>query len=178
MADGAAMSVGRWLAQRGKALLMLPIALLILFEEWGWEPLKRAMAWLMRWPPLAWIERGITRLPPYPALLVFFAPTLLLLPVKLSALWLIGQGHAVLGLAVIVAAKIAGTALIARLFQLTQPALMKLDWFARFYRGWSLWKEAMFMRVRASWVWRAGRVIKKRVMQRWRRLTRTASSPS
>jgi hypothetical protein len=180
MADdrGPEMSVGRWLAQRLKALAMLPIALLILFEEWGWEPLKRAMAWVMRWPPLAWLERGIARLPPSAALLVFLAPTLLLLPVKLAALWLIGQGQALLGLVVIVVAKIAGTALIARLFHLTQPALMKLGWFARFYSAWSLWKEAMFMRVRASWAWRAGRVVKKRVVQRWRRLTRSASSTS
>jgi hypothetical protein len=172
------MSMLHWLAQRLKALLMLPIALLLLFEEWGWEPLKRVMAWVMRWPPLAWLERGISRLPPYAALLVFLAPTLLLLPVKLAALWLIGQGQAVLGLVVIVVAKIAGTALIARLFHLTQPALMKLGWFARFYGAWSLWKEALFARVRASWAWRAGRVVKKRVVQRWRRLTRTASSPS
>jgi hypothetical protein len=174
MAEGR----GRWLAQRLKSLLILPVALLILFEEWGWEPLKRAMAWLMRWPPLAWLERGIARLPPYAALLVFFTPTLLLLPVKLAALWLIGHGQAALGLLVVIVAKVAGTALIAWLFHLTQPALMQLAWFARFYSAWSLWKEAMFMRVRASWVWRAGRVIKKRVMQRWRRLTRTASSPS
>jgi hypothetical protein len=41
-----------------------------------------------------------------------------------------------------------------------------------------LWKEALFMRVRASWAWRAGRVLKNRVVQRWRRLTRSASSPS
>jgi hypothetical protein len=172
------MSVMQWLAQRLKALLLLPVALLILFEEWGWEPLKRAMAWVMRWAPLAWLERGIARLPPTAALLVFFAPTLLLLPIKLAALWLIGQGQAALGLVVIVVAKIAGTALIARLFHLTQPALMRLAWFARFYSAWSLWKEALFIRVRASWAWRAGRIIKKRVVQRWRRFTRTASSPS
>ena len=73
---------------------------------------------------------------------------------------------------------IAGTALIARLFQLTQPALMKLGWFARFYSAWSLWKEALLVRIRASWAWRVGRVIKKRVAQRWRRLTRSASSQS
>jgi hypothetical protein len=74
-------------------------------------------------------------------------------------------------LVVIVVAKVAGTALIARLFQLTQPALMKLGWFARFYGAWSLWKEALFMHVRASWAWRSARVIKRRVGQRlarWR----------
>jgi hypothetical protein len=59
----------RWLQRAFEAL----IALLILFEEWGWEPLKRAMARLMRWGPLAWIERAILRLPPYAALVLFLA---------------------------------------------------------------------------------------------------------
>jgi hypothetical protein len=158
----------RWLRRAFEAL----IALLILFEEWGWEPLKRAMAWVMRWAPLAWIERVITRLPPYAALVVFFLPTLLLLPVKLAALWLVGQGQKVLGLAVIVVAKLVGTALVARLFQLTQPALMTLPWFARLYTRWTAWKQALLTQVRASWAWRVGRVVKRRVtlrIARWRR---------
>jgi hypothetical protein len=157
----------RWLRRAFEALL----ALLILFEEWGWEPLKRAMAWLMRWPPLAWMERRIAALPPYAALAVFALPTLLLLPIKLVALWLIGNGQAMLGLIVIVAAKIGGTALLARLFQITQPALMRLPWFERFYTGWTAWKDALFTRIRASWAWRVGRVVKRRVAQRvarWR----------
>jgi hypothetical protein len=161
-----------WLAQRLKALATLPIALLILFEEWGWEPAKRAMAWLMRWAPLAWIERRIAGLPPYAALVVFFAPSLLLLPVKFGALWLIGHGQALLGLAVIVLAKLAGTALLARIFQLTQPSLMRLPWFARAYTRWVAWKGALVDEVRASWVWRSARVIRRRVAQRvarWRR---------
>ena len=56
-----------------------------------------------------------------------------LLPIKLSALWLIDQGHAAWGLAVILAAKAMGTAVVAHLFSLTQPALMRLDWFAHRY---------------------------------------------
>jgi hypothetical protein len=156
-----------WLKRFLEALL----ALLILFEEWGWEPLKRAMAWVMRWPPLALLERWVERLPPYAALVVFGLPTLLVLPIKLLALWLIGNGQAMLGLAVIVAAKIGGTALLARLFHLTQPALMRLAWFARWYARWTVWKEALFVRIRASWAWRAGRVVKRRLAQRiarWR----------
>ena len=35
----------RWI----RRLLALPVALLLLFEEWGWEPLQRAIAWLARW---------------------------------------------------------------------------------------------------------------------------------
>ena len=157
----------RWLRRGFEALL----ALLILFEEWGWEPLRRVLAWVARLPPLAWLERRIVALPPYAALAVFVLPTLLLLPVKLAALWLIGIGKAGLGLAVIVMAKLVGTALLARLFQLTQPALMQLAWFARLYRRWTVWKEAVLAHVRASWAWRVGRVVKRRVAQRlarWR----------
>ena len=159
----------RWL----RRLVTLPIALLILFEEWGREPLKRAMGWLMRWAPLAWIERRIAALPPYAALAVFFAPSVLLLPVKFGALWLMAHGQALLGLAVVVLAKVAGTALLARLFQLTQPALMRLPWFARTYTRWVAWKGAVVEQVRASWVWRSARVVKRRVAQqlaRWRRV--------
>jgi hypothetical protein len=161
------MLVLRWLRRGVEALL----ALLILFEEWGWEPLKRAMAWLMRSPALAWVERGVIRLPPRAALAAFLLPTLLLLPVKLAALWLVGHGQAMLGLAVIVAAKLVGTALLARLFQLTQPALMQLAWFAQGYLRWTAWKGALLAQLRASWAWRVGRIVKRRVRQRlarWR----------
>ncbi len=157
----------RWL-RRGVEALLAPV---ILFEEWGWEPLHRAMLWLGRWPPLAGIERRIGAMPPYAALVVFLLPTLLLLPIKLLALWLIGQGRAGLGLLVIVIAKLAGTALLARLFQLTQPALMQLAWFAHGYGRWTAWKEALLAQVRASWAGRVGRVVKRRVAQRiarWR----------
>ena len=156
-----------WLRRLLEALL----ALIILFEEWGWEPLRRGLAWIARLPPLAWLERRIAALPPYAALAVFVGPTLLLLPVKLGALWLIGIGHAGLGLALIVSAKLVGTALLARLFQLTQPALMRLAWFATAYGRWIAWKQSVVTRIRASWAWRVGRVVKRRLAQRlarWR----------
>ncbi|MDM4768384.1 hypothetical protein [Pelomonas sp. SE-A7] len=141
----------------------LVLALLILFEEWGWAPLQRAMAWLGRLPVLRQLEALIQRLPPYLALLVFFLPGLLLLPVKLMALWLISIGRAGLGLAVIIAAKVIGTAIVARLFALTQPALMSLPWFARLYTRWTAWKEQLLAWVRASAAWRLARAIRLRV---------------
>ncbi len=157
----------RWLRRGFEALL----ALLILFEEWGWEPLQRLAARIARLPPLAWLERRIAALPPWAALAVFFLPALALLPIKLLALWLIGQGRAPLGVLLIVVAKLAGTALLARLFKLTQPALMQLAWFAAVYTRWVAWKAAVFATVRATWAWRVGRVVKRRVAQRlarWR----------
>ena len=148
------------------------LALLILFEEWGWEPLQRLLAAIGRWPGLRWIEGAIRRLPPYGALALFALPSLLLVPVKLGALWLIGHGQVVAGAVVIVAAKVAGTAVVARLFTLTRPALMRLAWFAALYSRWTRWKAALLARVRASKPWRTARVLKKRALRRWQAFRR------
>lgn len=151
-----------------RGLLGLVLALVILFEEWGWEPLQRAMAWFGRLPGLRWIERRLRALPPYGALAMFLLPTLLLLPVKLLALWLIGRGKVLAGTLVIIAAKLVGTAIVARLFNLTQPALMQLAWFARLYQRWHDWKEALLAWVRASWPWRVGSILRRRLRRLWR----------
>ncbi len=131
------------------------LALILIFEEWGWEPLSRLLGYLARLPLWARMEVLITRLPPYGALVAFFVPALMLLPVKLLALYWISRGHAVLGIAVVLAAKMLGTAAVARLFALTQPALMRLAWFARLYGHWKPWKDALIARVKATPVWHA-----------------------
>ena len=158
------------LARLLKTLFGWLLALLILFEEWGWEPLQRALAWVGRLPGLRWLERRIQMLQPYGALALFLLPTLMLLPVKLLALWFIGQGKVLDGTLVILSAKLVGTAIVARLFTLTHPALMQLAWFARAYTRWIGWKEALLMQVRASWPWRLWRVLKHHMKQRWKRL--------
>lgn len=159
----------RGLVRAIKGLFTGLLALLILFEEWGWEPLQRALAWVARLPVLRQIEAAIVRLPPYAALLVFLLPTVLLLPVKLLALWLVAHGQKLLGLGVIVLAKLGGTAIVARLFTLTRPALLRMDWFARLYTRWTAWKEALLARVRASWAWRWSRAFKRQLRRRWLR---------
>ena len=157
--------LGRALRAVGTAVL----GLLILFEEWGWEPLQRVLAAIGRWPLLRQLEAAIGRAPPRLAVLILLLPTLLLLPVKLLALWFIGQGHRLLGLAVIVLAKLVGTAVVARLFALTRPALMRLAWFARLYGRWHAWKEGLLAQVRASWLWRTARAVKRLLRLRWAR---------
>lgn len=154
------------------ALLKWPLALVIVFEEWGWEPLQRLLVRIGRWPGFRWIEGRVRALPPYAALALFALPALLLLPVKLAALWLIHQGRTMLGLAIIVIAKVIGTAIVARLFTLSQPALMQLGWFARLYTRWSAWKEGLLAWVRASAAWRAARALKARLRRQWARWAR------
>jgi hypothetical protein len=148
------------------------VALIVLFEEWGWEPLLRLMARIAQLPGVRQLEAWIVRLPPWAALIVLLLPSLLLVPAKIGALWLIAQGQRTLGLVAIVVAKVVGTAIVARVFALTRPALLRLPWFVAVYARWAAWKESVMARVRTSWAWRAGRVIKRRVVngvRRWRR---------
>lgn len=157
-----------------RAVLLAPVALLLLFEEWGWEPLAAFFAALARLPLWGWLERRIRRLPPWAALLTFFIPALALLPVKLLALYLFGTGHATLGLMLLMAAKLAGTAVLAWLFSLTEPALMQLPWFARWYPRWKTWKDRLMDDVRRSALWQAARHLKHRVRARWLAFRRAA----
>ena len=130
------------------------VALVILFEEWGWEPLERAFAKLAHLPFVAAFERWVAALPPRGALAAFALPLLALLPVKLFALWLIAHGHSLYGLTFVLLAKLVGTAATARLFALTRPALMRMAWVARLYRRWIEWTDVLLARVRASAAWR------------------------
>ena len=117
--------------------------------------MQRLLARIGRWPGLRWVEGWARSLPPWAAVALFALPTALLLPIKLLALWAIGRGHVVLGMLVIVLAKVVGTAVVARLFTLTQPALMQLHWFAWAYAQGMRAKHAVLARARATWAWRA-----------------------
>ena len=160
-----------WLFSALRWLVRLLLALVILFEEWGWRWFARLMGQLAKLPIIGRIERWIGSLPPYGALVMLILPGLLLLPIKLLALWLIGKHRAIMGISVILIAKVVGTALVARIFQLIHPALMRLPWFVPIYGRWTRWKEALLAWVRASWAWRFGRVFKRgwrRRMRAWR----------
>ena len=148
------------------------LAILILFEEWGWEPLRRVFALIARLPVIRHLETLLKRLPPRWAFVVLILPSLLILPIKLLAVWLVAQGRVTLGVAVIIAAKLGGTALLAWLFQLIQPALMQLAWFARLHARWTAWKADLLAWIRASAVWRTARAIKLRVKRLFRRGSR------
>jgi hypothetical protein len=112
------------------APFVLLAAVIILLEDWLWDDLARIAALIGRLPLLRSIEAVIVGLPPYAALTLFAIPSLLLIPVKLAALYFIAHGKATLGLITVVGAKVAGTALIARIFTLTCPQLRCIGWFA------------------------------------------------
>ena len=143
--------------------LMALAALLMFVEEVWWEGAKRLMAAFGRLPLIRNLEAWIGRLPPYGAAALFVLPGLMLLPVKISALWLMAQGHAILGLQVIVAAKLAGTVLVARIFVLTKPQLMNLTWFATAYFVITKWRNTLYGWVESTATWRALQALRARL---------------
>jgi hypothetical protein len=133
-------------------------AFILLFEEWGWRPLAAGLKQLAKYVVWARLEAWIISLPAYGALALFAAPAICLFPLKLFALYLFATGHPVLGVALIAGAKIVGTAVVARIFMLTQPKLMQIGWFAKIYNTVMPWKERMFEQIRQSAAWRYGRI--------------------
>ena len=135
----------RWLAP-----FLAVVALLLLFEEWLWRVGSRFAAGLAAWPPLRALENGVRRLPPYPALLLFALPGLMLLPVKLLALLAIAHGHPIWGAAVFVLAKLGGAVVVARIYVLTLPSLLALIWFEQWHNRFIMFKDNLIAHMRAS----------------------------
>lgn len=165
-----ARSFGGLLRAVLRAIATVIVVPLLLFEEWGWEPLAALVARLSRLPFWAALEDRLRRLPPWGALLAFFLPVLVLLPVKVLALFLFSNGHAATALTVLVLAKLVGTALVARIFQLVEGPLMRIPWFARWYPRWKAWKDQVLALVRQSRPWRMVKAINRRISRGWRRL--------
>ena len=141
-------------------VLAAVVAVIVVFEEWGWRPLAAWLGRIARFKPIAALEGVVRQLPPYGALAVFALPSVLILPLKLVALVLIAGGHTVSAAALFIGAKIVGTALLARLFILTEPALMRIPWFKRGFDKLMPMKHALTDWVRDSAAWKMGRVAK------------------
>ncbi len=130
---------GETLLQKIKRLLLVPLswlaAIVFLIEEAIWDWTAKFMAKLGAMRLVHAIETRITALPPRWALVTFLLPSLILIPAKLIGLHAIAAGHWLIGGAIFILAKLLGMALFSRIFNLTRPALMQLDWFARLYNA-------------------------------------------
>jgi hypothetical protein len=158
----------RFLKRLG-TLIAVPI---ILFEEWGWRPLARLMQRFASLPFFERMEYAIRRASPYFSLALFLAPIALLFPFKLGALWLISHGQKTLGIIIILLAKLVSTALLGRLFLLTEKQLMTFRWFARSYRWWRSTKDRVLAGVHASSIWKRATAFSKAIREglaRWRK---------
>lgn len=109
------------------------LAVLLVFEEWLWDRLKAGFRHLAALPPMQALDRRLRRLGPWASLGVLLFPALVLLPFKLAALWALGNGHPMLGVGVLVCAKLTGTGVAAYLFDVVRDSARTLPWFDRLY---------------------------------------------
>ena len=129
-------------------------AAILAFEDWLWRPLLAWLRSLARWPIVKAIELRVSKIKPWPALLLFGIPMLLLLPFKFAGLYLIAHGKRMLGGLVFIAAKVVGTALVAWVYALTEPALSQLAWFVTARGKFLSFKHWAYEQVRSNLIWR------------------------
>ena len=133
--------------------MVIVAAMIMFFEEWLWEHLTSAMAWVARARIFRWLDARLAALPSYGAMAVFLVPCVMLLPVKIAALYLMTHGHAGGGLLIIIAAKLIGTAIVAHIFAVCRPALLTVRWFRRLYEGIVRLKNRLYTAIKAMPAW-------------------------
>lgn len=157
-----------------KRLITYPLLVLagvvLAVEEALWR-LSGVLALLGKLPLFRALEDWLRAAPPMAAMALFAVPAVALAPVKLLALYWLAGGHPFLGIGTILTAKVLGTAIVARLFQLTQRQLLTIAWFRRIYElvlrlraaAYGLWTQSAVGRL-----WRRERAIQQGwVRRRW-----------
>jgi hypothetical protein len=146
-------------------LVLVPLALLFLFEAWLWDRLAPLVAALVARLPLgAWkeaIRAFVACLSPGWTLAVFVIPAALLFPLKLLGLWFFGRGEWFFGALTIAFAKLVGVGVTAFLFDATREKLLGLRWFRAVYDfvlRVKAWAEALVAPVKRE-IRRLGRLL-------------------
>ncbi len=181
--------------KRIRTALLFAGALVFLFEEWLWKSFTRFFVWLGQHRAVRWIETVLVGVPPIVALIILCVPMMLLFPFKIAGLWMIATGHFLTGCALMAAAKVLSTAVVARIYVTCQPQLLRMPWFARLHArmlvwsmhihlwidqqpGWHAAKRSL-RRARAHvWAWthgmslgraEAGAALRRGLLMRWRK---------
>jgi hypothetical protein len=149
--------------KRALEIAIVPFAAAVVFiEQVVIRYLNMMMVAVSRWPPIARLEAWLVTLPPWAAVLAFAAPSILILPVKVSALWFAAHHRFVLATAAVVLGKILATAILARLYRILRPTMMTLPWFAWADTKFFHWRDWAYGFVRSLPAWQRAKAILER----------------
>src|ERR1700688_4648660 len=109
--------------------------------------------WLAKKKLFERARHWVTSLRPYPSLLLFAVPVIILEPAKPLAGYLLGTGHFFTGAVVFITAEVLKLTFVERLFQLNRNKLLSIPAFAW---GYQYWRHMMDV-VESMEVWRASR---------------------
>ena len=153
--------------KRALQIALVPFAAaIVFFEQTLIRYLNMVTAAIAGWPPIARLEAWLMRLPPYWALLTFVAPSILILPIKLSAFWF-GMHHRYgLALGSVILGKLLATAILARLYRILRPTLMAIGWFAWADTRFFAWRDRAYAFVKSLPAWQTAQAIVQAVRAR------------
>jgi hypothetical protein len=101
-------------------------------------------------------------LPPWAAVLTFAMPSIIILPVKVSALWFAAHHRFALATAAVVLGKIMATAIVARLYRILRPTMMQLRWFAWADTKFFAWRDWAYAFVKSLPAWQEAKALVQR----------------
>lgn len=153
--------------KRALEIAVVPFAAAVVFvEQVLIRYLNLMMVAVARWPPIARFESWLVTLPPWAAVLAFATPSIIILPVKVSALWFAAHHRFVLAAAAVLLGKILATAILARLYRILRPTMMTLRWFAWADRTFFAWRDWAYAFVKSLPAWQQAKALIERARAR------------
>jgi hypothetical protein len=92
------------------------------------------------------IAPWIASLGPYPTLALFVVPLILLEPIKPFSAYIIGSGHFIFGVLVLILGEVFKITIVERIFHIGRDKLMTIRafaWIYNFASGWLTWLQAL-----------------------------------
>jgi len=149
--------------KRALEIAVVPFAAAVVFvEQVLLRYLNMMMVAVARWPPIARLEGWLMTLPPWAAVLTFAMPSIIILPVKVSALWFAAHHRFALATAAVVLGKIMATAIVARLYRILRPTMMQLRWFAWADTKFFAWRDWAYAFVKSLPAWQEAKALVQR----------------
>ena len=149
--------------KRALEMAVVPFAAAVVFvEQVLIRYLNVMMAAVARWPLIARFEAWLVTLPPWAAVLAFALPSILILPVKVAALWFAAHHRFALATVSVVLGKILATAILARLYRILRPTMMQLRWFAWADARFFAWRDWAYAFVKSLPAWQQAKVLIER----------------
>lgn len=137
--------------------------LILILEDAAWVLFRPIAAALARRQLVARAEIWIRRQPAWLTAILFLVPLAIVYPIKILGLALMGFGRPRLGLAILIAAEIFGTLLLAWLWTVGRNKLMTIAWLAWAYRWIDGFREWVYGWVRRQPAWLAITRLRDRV---------------
>jgi hypothetical protein len=149
--------------KRALEIAVVPfVAAVVFVEQVLIRYLNMMMVAVARWPPIARLEAWLLTLPPWAAVLTFAMPSIIILPVKVSALWFAAHHRFALATAAVVLGKIMATAILARLYRILRPTMMTLRWFAWADTKFFAWRDWAYAFVKSLPAWQEAKALIQR----------------